>query len=175
MHHPQRQNVTTSMVDQKRVAFAKISPKMLTLNIWLGMQKRKEKKLETKSFSRLGKTTQATITRKTTTSQDLFSPGPYSTMVKDLSYCQFACLLCRFPWHLIPPLHGLIIIPPCWPSGEASASRAEDHGSIPACAGICSGLSHTSDLIIGTPVATLPGAWHYRVSTGTGQPSVSIL
>ena len=24
-------------------------------------------------------------------------------------------------------------------------------------------------------MATLPGAWHYRVSTGTGQPSVSIL
>ena len=37
------------------------------------------------------------------------------------------------------------------------------------------GSSHTSDLKIGTPVATLPGAWHYRVSGGTGQPSVSIL
>ena len=48
-------------------------------------------------------------------------------------------------------------------------------GSNPACAGIFSGSSHTSDLNIGTPVATLPGAWHYRVSTGTGQPSVSIL
>ena len=34
--------------------------------------------------------------------------------------------------------------------------------------------SHTSDLI-GTPVATLPGAWHYRVSAGTGRPGVSIL
>ena len=48
-------------------------------------------------------------------------------------------------------------------------------GSNPACAGIFSGSSHTSDLKIGTPVATLPGAWHYRVSTGTGRPSVSIL
>ena len=38
-----------------------------------------------------------------------------------------------------------------------------------------SGSSHTSDLKIGTPVATLPGAWHYRVSSGTGQPGVSIL
>ena len=28
---------------------------------------------------------------------------------------------------------------------------------------------------IGTPVATLPGAWHYRISAGTGRPSVSIL
>ena len=27
-----------------------------------------------------------------------------------------------------------------------------------------SGSSHTSDLKIGTPVATLPSAWHYRVS-----------
>ena len=48
-------------------------------------------------------------------------------------------------------------------------------GSNPACVGIFSGSSHTSDLKLGTPVATLPGAWHYRVSTGTGQPGVSIL
>ena len=32
-----------------------------------------------------------------------------------------------------------------------------------------------SDLKIGTPVATLPGAWRYRVSAGTGRPGVSIL
>ena len=48
-------------------------------------------------------------------------------------------------------------------------------GSNPACAGIFSGSSHTSDLNIGTPVATLPGAWRYRVSAGTGRPVVSIL
>ena len=33
----------------------------------------------------------------------------------------------------------------------------------------------TSDSKIGTPVATLPGAWRYRVSAGTGWPGVSIL
>ena len=48
-------------------------------------------------------------------------------------------------------------------------------GSNPACAGIFSGLSHTSDSKIGTPVATLSGAWRYRVSAGTGRPGVSIL
>ena len=48
-------------------------------------------------------------------------------------------------------------------------------GSNPACAGIFSGSSHTSDSKIGTPVATLPGAWPYRVSGGTGRPGVSIL
>ena len=32
-------------------------------------------------------------------------------------------------------------------------------GSNPACDGIFSGSSHTSDSKIGTPVATLPGAW----------------
>ena len=58
--------------------------------------------------------------------------------------------------------------PPRWPSGKASALRAEDPG-------IFSGSSHTSDLNIGTPVATLPSAWRYRVSAGTGQPGVSIL
>ena len=48
-------------------------------------------------------------------------------------------------------------------------------GSNRACAGIFWGASHTSDLQIGTPVATLPGAWCYRVSAGTGQPSVRLL
>ena len=48
-------------------------------------------------------------------------------------------------------------------------------GSNPACAGIFSGSSHTSDSNIGTPVATLPGAWCYRVSAGNGRPGVSIL
>ena len=37
------------------------------------------------------------------------------------------------------------------------------------------GSSHTSDLKIGTPVATLPGAWRNRVSAGAGRPGVSIL
>ena len=48
-------------------------------------------------------------------------------------------------------------------------------GSNPTCTGIFSGSSHTSDFKIGTPVATLPGAWRYRVSAGTGRPDVSIL
>ena len=45
----------------------------------------------------------------------------------------------------------------------------------PAGGGIFSGLSHTSDSKIGTPVPTLPGVWRYRVSAGTGPPGVSIL
>ena len=49
-------------------------------------------------------------------------------------------------------------------------------GSIPACAvGIFSRSSHIRDLKTGTPVATLPGAWRYRVSTGTAWPGISIL
>ena len=36
-------------------------------------------------------------------------------------------------------------------------------------------FSGSSDLEIGTPVATLPGAWCYRVSAGTGRLSVSML
>ena len=48
-------------------------------------------------------------------------------------------------------------------------------GLNPACAGIFPGSSHTSDLKIGTPAATLPGTWRYRVSTWTGRPGVSIL
>ena len=41
--------------------------------------------------------------------------------------------------------------------------------------GIFPGLSHTSDLKTGTPVATLPDAWRYRVSAWTGWSGVSIL
>ena len=48
-------------------------------------------------------------------------------------------------------------------------------GSNPACARMFSGSSHTSNLEIGTPVATLPGTWRYKVSAGTGRPGVSIL
>ena len=48
-------------------------------------------------------------------------------------------------------------------------------GSNPACDGIVSGSSHTSDSKIGTPVVTLPDAWRYRVSAGTCWPGVSIL
>ena len=45
----------------------------------------------------------------------------------------------------------------------------------PACAGIFPGPSHPGDFKIGTPVATLPGAFRYRVSAGTGWPGVGIL
>ena len=65
--------------------------------------------------------------------------------------------------------------PPRWPSGKRPPRERKVPGSNPACAGIFSGSSHTSDLKIGTPVATLPGAWRYRVSAGTGRPGVSIL
>ena len=35
--------------------------------------------------------------------------------------------------------------------------------------------SHTIDLKIGTPVATLPDPWRFRVSAGTSLPGVSVL
>ena len=35
--------------------------------------------------------------------------------------------------------------------------------------------THTSDFKIGTPVAILPGVWHYRLSSGTGWPVANIL
>ena len=65
--------------------------------------------------------------------------------------------------------------PPRWPSGKASASRAEVPGFESHLRRDFFGASHTSDLKIGTPVATLPGVWRYRVSAGTGRPVVSIL
>ena len=58
---------------------------------------------------------------------------------------------------------------------KVSASGAEDPGFESRLRRDFSGSSHTSDLKIGTAVATLPGAWLYRVSAGTGHPGVSIL
>ena len=58
---------------------------------------------------------------------------------------------------------------------KASASGAEDPGFESRLRRDFSGSSHTSDLKIGTPVATLPGAWRYKVGAGTGLPGVSIL
>ena len=58
---------------------------------------------------------------------------------------------------------------------KASASGAEDPGFESRLRRDFFGPSYTSDLKIGTPVATLPGAWHCRVSAGTGRPGVSIL
>ena len=57
---------------------------------------------------------------------------------------------------------------------KASASRAADlEVRSRFLCGDFSGLSHTCELKASTPVATLPGAWHYRC--GAGWPSVSIL
>ena len=58
---------------------------------------------------------------------------------------------------------------------KASASRAEDPGFESRLRRDFSGASHTNDFKIGSPVATLSGAWRYRVSAGTGRPGVSIL
>ena len=59
---------------------------------------------------------------------------------------------------------------------KVSVSRAEDPGFDSLLRrGDFSGSIHTSDLKIGTPVATLPGAWRYRLSAVTGWPGVSIL
>ena len=88
-------------------------------------------------------------------------------------YCLKAVNLSPHPHTPHPPprepyrLDGLV--------DKASASRAEDPGFESRLRRDFSGSSHTSDSKIGFSVATLPGAWRYRVSTGTGRPGVNIL
>ena len=79
------------------------------------------------------------------------------------SYTPFKC----FGPRIVDRLVGQVV--------KASASRVEGPGFESRLRRDFLGSSHTSDLNIGTPVATLPGAWRYRVSTGTGRPGVSIL
>ena len=83
-----------------------------------------------------------------------------------ISFFFFFCFVFCFLFLFLDRLFGLVVM--------ASASGAEDPGFQSCLRRDFSGSSHTSDLKIGTPVATLPGAWHYRVSTGTGRPGVSI-
>ena len=58
---------------------------------------------------------------------------------------------------------------------KVSASKAEGPEFVSHLRWDFSGSNPTSDFKIGTPVATLPGAWRYGVSAGTGRPGVSIL
>ena len=58
---------------------------------------------------------------------------------------------------------------------KASASRAEDPEFEFRLRRDFFGVESYQWLKIGTPVATLPGAWRYRVSAGTGWPDVSIM
>ena len=77
-------------------------------------------------------------------------------------------MMIMWRWHVqLDHFVGLVV--------KASASRAEDPEFESRLRLDFSGSSHTSDLQIGTPVATLPGAWRYRVSAGTGWPGVSVL
>ena len=82
------------------------------------------------------------------------------------------------PWLLQVPSQTVVTM--LTVSGTASlgpvvrmpASMSEDPGFESHFRPDFSGSSHTNDLKIGTPVATMPGAWRYRVSTGTGRIDV---
>ena len=61
--------------------------------------------------------------------------------------------------------------PPRWHRGKASASRAEDPGFESSLGrDFFEGQIIRSDLKVDIPVSTLPGAWRYRVITGTRRP-----
>ena len=83
--------------------------------------------------------------------------------------CSFYTLtpVSSLPRSLSYRLGGLVV--------KTSTLRAEAPGFESHLRWDFSGSSHTSDLKIGTPVATLPGAWRYRVSAGIGRSCVSIL
>ena len=93
--------------------------------------------------------------------------GLVCTMLLKLLYYALATIIIDHLFFLLHRLDGLVV--------KASALRVEGPGFQSRLLRDFSGSSHTSDLKIGTPVATLPGAWRYRVSTGTGRPGVSIL
>ena len=73
----------------------------------------------------------------------------------------------KYIYYWLDCLVGLVV--------KVPASRAEDPGFKSCLRWDFFGSSPTNDLKIDTPVATLLGAWRYRVNAGTGWPSISIL
>ena len=65
--------------------------------------------------------------------------------------------------------------PPRWPSGKASASKTEDPGFESRLRRDFFGVESHQLLKNRHSSGSLPGAWSYRVSAGTGRPGVSIL
>ena len=86
----------------------------------------------------------------------VFSRGP-DTSVKKVDVCLHVCTAPLAEWLRRPP------------------RERKTPGSNPPCAEIFPWSSHTSSLKNGTPIATLPGTWRYKVSAGTGRRSVSKL
>ena len=120
----------------------------------------------------------------------VFFVSPSSSLHLSLSVCLLVCMcvscylsLSPFLICLSPSTCASLSLSPPLPSShclgglvvKASTSGVEDPGFESHLQRDFSGSSHPSDLKIGTPVASLPGAWHYRVSAGTGRPGVSIL
>ena len=68
----------------------------------------------------------------------------------------------------------IVSVPPRWPNGKGVCLESVRSG-VRFPLGDFSGSIHTSDLKIGNPVATLPGAWLHGISAGAGWPGVSIL
>ena len=98
--------------------------------------------------------------------QGLSRPTCLPTKAKSRQSPQFAWLA-RLLCVSLSPRTSFEIVIPLLPVGrlvglvvKASASRAEDHGFDSRSRRDFFGSSHTSDLKNGTPVATLPGAWH---------------
>ena len=80
--------------------------------------------------------------------------------------------LLKVPWG---PRHGDMLGSGHWPITASLADGGRPEFDSCFRRGSFSRSSHTSDLKIGPPVATLPGAWHYSVSAETCWPGVSIL
>ena len=72
-------------------------------------------------------------------------------------------------------VHIIDLLTSCTPHAHFTAIRAVlGFDSCFPC-GSFSWSSHTSHFKIGTPVATLPGTWCYRISVGTGRPGIGTL
>ena len=151
MHNPQRWNVNTSMAGLKMVTYAKISPKGIAGEL----EGEEENHCSACVWPKMGGQNRwnnvgEICTLKFTTHHLSFSLPPPSVSFPPHS-SHFPCCLA-----------GLVV--------KASILRAEYSGFEPHLWQDFSGSSHTSDFKIGTPVAT-----HYKVSIGTGRPSVNFL
>ena len=110
--------------------------------------------------------TQSSLSQKNQTNKHIHSFSPLSVSFSACLFLFISLSLSLTHTHSLSlslcRLVGLVV--------KASVSRVAEPGFKSHLCQDFSGSSRNSDLKIGTPVATLPDAWHHRVSAGTSWP-----
>ena len=169
MHHPQRRNVTTSMVGLRNVHIHKNLTEIVNHRDTAGKHRRRRSRKTNCLGNWHSDGYAAKCLALCSQYLDWFTGCQYAATGWG-SMCETSFSVQQFVHHLnrsVIEIHcfiGLVV--------KVPASRVADPGSHSCLCWDFYRSSHTSDLKIDTPVASLPGVWHYTVSWLVGLASV---